>query len=259
MPGRSRSDLRKLLADERVLLNGQSVKIARMPVAPDDVVTIATPQRADAVPPFPIVYVDDDLLVIDKPPGLITSSTPTERRPTALAIARAWAAAERPRAKVGLVHRLDADAAGLLAFSLNNAAHAVLKRQFADHSAGRTYEAFVRPPVTPPAGTIRSRLVEHADGTVHRTRSAAHGQEAVTHYETVATESGLVKLRVALETGRKHQIRSHLSGRGWPIVGDQLYGGEPAARLMLTAVRLELVHPRTRQPVSFDLPTTGVR
>ena len=225
-----------------------------MPIAPDDVVTIASPHKAVIALPFEVVHVDEDLLVIDKPPGLITSSTPNEKRPTALAILRAWAAVERPRAKVGLVHRLDADAGGMLVFSLNNAAHASLKRQFADHSARRTYEAIVNARVIPPAGTIRSRLVEHADGTVHTTRSAAHGQDAVTHYQTLGVEGGRTTLKVTLETGRKHQIRSHLSTRGWPIVGDRLYGGEPNQRLLLTAVRLELVHPRTGQPIVFERP-----
>lgn len=252
-PGQSRSDLRKLLADGRVRVNGEVVKIARMPIAPDDVVQIAEALARPKVAalPFDIVHLDDDLLVINKPAGLITSSVPREKRPTALAIARDWAAREKPRAKVGLVHRLDADASGLLVFSLNNASHATLKAQFYDHSAGRTYVAVVSKAVSPPSGTIRSRLVEHIDGTVHVTKSNNHGQLAITHYETEAN-SGLTRLRITLETGRKHQIRAHLCSRGWPIVGDTLYGGDPAKRLMLAAVKLELAHPQGGQRVTFE-------
>ena len=254
LPGRSRSDLRKLLADGRVRVNGKVNKIARLPIAPDDAVRIGDTKPPAALrPPFPIVHLDDDLLVIDKPTGLISSSTPKENRPTALAIARAWAAVEHPRAKVGLVHRLDADASGLLVFSLNNAAHASLKNQFFDHSAGRAYAAIVPAKINPPTGTIKSRLIEHVDGTVHPTTSA-NGQAAVTHYEVKAYKKPYTLLTVTLETGRKHQIRTHLHSRGWPIVGDRLYSGEPFGRLMLAAVRLQLVHPRTGEAVIFEAP-----
>ena len=110
-PGRSRSDLRKLLADGRVTVNDQVVKVARTPVADDATVAVrgyGVPARTTEPQPtwpFIVVYADDDLLVIDKPAGLMTSSGPRDKRPTALAIARKWAGVERPRAKVGLVHR----------------------------------------------------------------------------------------------------------------------------------------------------------
>jgi RluA family pseudouridine synthase len=254
LPGQSRSDLRRLLADGRVTVNGSVAKIARMCVEPTDAVRVRNDRKPLRRWPFTVVHADDDLLVIDKPAGLITSSTPREKRPTALAIAREWAAIERPRAKVGLVHRLDADASGLLCFSLNNAAHNALKGQFFDHSAGRTYAAVVAKSVTPPVGTIRSLLVEHVDGTVHATKNPQHGRPAITHYQTVAVARPRTLLHVTLETGRKHQIRAHLSGRGWPIVGDRLYDGDPADRLMLAAIRLELAHPTAGGRVVFEAP-----
>lgn len=257
LPGRSRTDLRKLLADGRVTVNGREVKVARTPVGPDDRVEVTPPQTRKAVWPFTVVHVDDDLLVIDKPAGLLTSSVPTETRPTAIALVRQWAAIEKTRAKVGLVHRLDRDASGLLVFSLNNGAHADLKAQFFDHSAGRTYAAAVAGAVQPAEGTIRSRLVEYADGTVHETTSARHGDDAVTHYETVATGGGRTLLRVTLETGRKHQIRAHLSERGWPIIGDVRYGGPAASFLRLRGVRLQLAHPHTGRAMVFELPWPG--
>ena len=253
-PKTSRSDLRRLLAAGRVTVNGRVNKIAKTPVGPDEAIAIRATHKPEPRWPFTIVYADDDLLVIDKPAGLLTSSVPREKRPTALAIALAWATIERPRAKVGLVHRLDADASGVLVFSLNNAAYSALKSQFADHSASRTYVAIVESPVNPPAGTIRSLLAEHADGTVHTTTSTRHGDAAITYYETVATAAGHTHLRVTLETGRKHQIRTHLAGRGWPIIGDRLYGGAPATRLMLAAIRLELSHPCDGVRVTFDAP-----
>jgi 23S rRNA pseudouridine1911/1915/1917 synthase len=234
------------------------VKIAMLRIARDFRVAIRLQTGEEARPPrqwpFDIVHADDDLLVINKPSGLLTSSVPREKRPTALAIAREWAAVHKPRSKVGLVHRLDADASGLLVFSLNNSAHATLKKQFADHAAGRIYLALVAAAVTPKSGTIRSLLVEHVDGTVHVTRNGQHGQSAVTHYETVSKQGQQTLLRVTLETGRKHQIRSHLASRGWPIMGDPLYAGAPASRLMLHGTALRLTHPRTGEPVEFNSP-----
>ena len=162
MPTAKRNTLRDLLASGRVRLNGRVTKVARTPVGADDRVEIVregaqNPTRApQAELGFPIVYEDDDLVVIDKPPGLLTSTVPTERRPTALAILRAYMATHRPRARVGLVHRLDRDASGLLVFSLNNAALASLKRQFAERTAGRVYAAVLAKRMKPPEGTIRS-------------------------------------------------------------------------------------------------------
>jgi 23S rRNA-/tRNA-specific pseudouridylate synthase len=156
---------------------------------------------------------------------------------------REHAARALPRAHVGLVHRLDRDASGLLVFSLSSRAHAALKAQFADRSAGRSYHAIVAAPPKPPRGTIDFSLAEHADGTVHRSTHTKYAQPAVTHYETLAAADRGALLRVTLETGRKHQIRAHLAGIGRPILGDTVYGGPPATRLMLAAVELRLDHP----------------
>lgn len=255
--GASRSTLRQLLSDGRVSVNGRTVKVASTPIGAADRVEI---HRARAEPPpnlgIPIVYEDEHLLIVNKPAGLLSSTVPSEKRPTAIAMVRDYAARVRPEARVGLIHRLDRDASGLMVFGMSQRALASLKKQFADHTAERVYAVIIHGAITPADGTIESRLVEHSDGTVHRTDHPKRGESAITHYRSIAQQNGLTLLRVTLETGRKHQIRAHLADRGFPIVGDSAYAGAPAPRLMLAAIELSLDHPATGKRLHFktDLP-----
>lgn len=256
-PGSSRTALRQLLAAGRVSVNGEIIKVANTPVAAHDRVAIGPAiKQAPAQLPIPIVYEDADILVVNKPAGLLSSTVPTEKRATALAMVRDYAARARPSARVGLIHRLDRDASGLMVFGLSHRALASLKKQFAEHTAERVYAAVISGSIAPPEGTIRTRLVEHRDGTVHRTDHPKRGESAITHYRTIAEKNGLSLLRVTLETGRKHQIRAHFADRDNPILGDTAYGGAPASRLMLAAIELSLDHPATGKRATFitDLP-----
>jgi 23S rRNA pseudouridine1911/1915/1917 synthase len=223
------------------------------------------------------VFEDEDLLVVDKPEGLLTSTVPREPRATLLAMVRDYVGVQGPGTPVGLIHRLDRDASGLLVFTKNRDAFRSLKRQFFDHSVERVYTAVIEGVPNPRAGTIDTRLVERADGTVYSLRRDAEGkgERAVSEYQTLATNGGRSAVRVTLLTGRKHQIRVHLSERGTPIVGDPVYGGEeaapkkgkrarklppppPAPRLMLAATKLSLTHPRTGMRMIFQLPPPKV-
>jgi 23S rRNA pseudouridine1911/1915/1917 synthase len=208
-----------------------------------------------------IVFEDRDVLVVEKPAGLLTSTVPRERRPTLLAAVREYVLAKHPKARLGLIHRLDRDAAGLLVFSKSNLAYQSLKTQFFKHTVTRSYIALVEGKPNPDRGTIRSRLEERADGTVYSTRDPRKGQLAITDFETIKTTGptrpgSVVRsiLRVSLHTGRKHQVRVHLAERGMPIVGDPMYGKPDRAGLHLIAAELAFDDPRTGKRRIFNLP-----
>ena len=256
-PKSSRSTLKRIVLAGRVLVNGKPAKRLSDVIAKSDRVQVVDrprlQEKPDELRPLERVFEDQDILVINKPAGLLTSSGPRDKRPTTLAIVQKYVAEREPKARVGLIHRLDRDASGLLVFSKSNLAYESLKTQFFNHSAERIYHAVVHGSPKPAKGRIESKLVEYADGTVHSTKAPSKGQQAVTEYEVLRVHGKIAELRVRLETGRKHQIRAHLSARGWPIVGDAVYGKEDgAARLMLAAVELSLTHPRTARRMKFS-------
>lgn len=255
-PTAKNQTLKQMVLDGRVTVNGTRAMKLSQPVAEPDVVRVDEGPRARGpkvpIAPLTLVYEDEDLLIIDKPAGLLTSTVPREKRPTALAIVRRYVDATSPKAQVGLIHRLDRDAGGLLVFSKSDLAYQSLKTQFFKHTVERVYEAIVRGSPNPKKGQIDSRLVERADGSVRSTDEHARGERAITDYEVVEQKDGLATVRITLHTGRKHQIRVQLSERGWPIVGDDVYGkGEPGG-LRLRAVRLGFDHPKTGRRVSFE-------
>ena len=260
-PTAKRETLKRMLQAGRVTVNGAKPRSLKVAIATADRVEVSDApaqarRTAEAPPrlPFRIVYEDADVLVVDKPAGLLTSTVPRERRPTLLAAVRAYVLAREPRARVGLIHRLDRDASGLLVFSKNDAAYQSLKSQFFHHTVHRVYLAVTEGVPNPREGRIASRLEERADGTVYSTRDPRKGEQAVMHYEVVEVDGKRALVRVRLETGRKHQIRVHLAQRGTPILGDSVYGKDAAAsRLMLAAVKLSFIHPRTGKEVALEI------
>lgn len=284
-PTASRTTLRRMVAERRVVVGGRPATRFDQPVGGGDGIEVRdrpavvaarhagareSVERAKAVRRdahdagatsrggFTVIHEDADLIVVAKPAGLLTSTVPREPRPTLWTLLREDVATRDPRAKVGLVHRLDRDASGLLVFSKNDAAYDSLKTQFFHHAVERVYHAVVRGHPKPPAGRIESRLVERADGVVYSTKQSGRGDRAVTDYAVVRAVKRLSLVRVTLQTGRKHQIRVHMSQRNWSIVGDPMYGhGEkspPDTGLMLTATRLGFTHPRTGEAVAFEIP-----
>lgn len=263
-PTAKRQTLKRMVEAGRVRVNGQVARKLRQELSADDEVRVderAAPPPRPIIVPFPIVFEDDDLIVIDKPAGLLTSTVPREPRPTAIAHLRQYIKQRQPNARVGVIHRLDRDASGLLVFSKNDAAYRALKGQFFHHTVQRIYIAAVEGIPDPRSGRIDLNLVEHHDGHVYvagqpdQDEPGKRGERAVTDYQTLSDNRARALVQLTLKTGRKHQIRAHLSHRGTPIVGDTMYGAPtPAPRLMLAAVRLEFDHPRTHEPLRFELP-----
>lgn len=266
-PKASNQTLKRMAAAGRVRLGGKALRKLSERIEDGAKIEVSDSpsrpaERENLLAPLTLVHEDEDVLVVHKPAGLLTSTTPREKRPTALALVRRHVGAQparKPR-PVGLIHRLDADASGLLVFSKSDRAYRLLKEQFFRHTVERMYVALVRGRPEPERGRIESRLVEWKDGTVHSTRNPSSGQRAITDYEVVEPCGELWLVRLRLLTGRKHQIRVHLSEKGWAIAGDRVYGGDdPASRMMLAAVGLSFDHPGTGKRMGFEWPAEFAR
>ncbi len=257
-PNAKRQTLREMVGQRRVTINGELAKSLKEAVGESDKVSVGKKRERvrASIEPLKIVHEDQDVLVVIKPPGLLTSTTVRERRATAIGIVRDYLADREPRARAGIVHRLDRDAAGLLVFSKNNQAYQSLKRQLFEHTVVREYLAVVHGKVSPKKGRIESNLVELKDGSVRDTFAPGKGQKAVTEYEVVKQRTKMAVVRVRLQTGRKHQIRAHFAQRKNPVVGDSMYEGpQPSGtRLLLAAEKLGFDHPRSAERMTFEIP-----
>jgi len=200
-----------------------------------------------------IIYEDDSIIVVDKPAGLLTIATATERTKTAYAVLRAYLNNKKRSERLFIVHRLDRDASGLLVFAKTVESKERLQNQFKDHSAGRRYVAVVQGRLAEDSFEIRSYLAENAAYRVYSTPNRKIGKLAVTHVKVLKRNSKTSLVEVRLETGRKHQIRVHLAEHGNPIVGDQTYGTKSPLipRLALHGVQLDFTHPVHGRPLTF--------
>ncbi len=252
-PDSSKTTLRKMLESDRVRVNGAVERNARRSLGPDDSVDVSS--RLDTLDPrIAILYQDDDLVVVDKAEGLLTVADASESRETAEALLNAFYKARPGESRVHVVQRLDRDTSGVLVFARNLDMRNRLQQLFAAHEIDRLYVAIVHGRLPEAAGTFRSFLAEDASLRVRSVANARDGKEAITHYRTVASGEHYSILEVTLETGRRNQIRVHLSEAGHPIVGDVMYGrglADPLGRLALHARDLGFVHPRTKQRMSF--------
>ena len=252
-PGSSVRRLKEWLAAGRIRVNGAVARDGRTPTRPEDAVTLGPPAAPAFPSPLRLVHEDEALLVIEKPPGLLTIATERQRERTVQHLLRDYLAAGRPPRRPFVVHRLDRDTSGLLVFAKSPAAKRHLQAQFAHRTAERVYTAVVEGPVRDDTGTLASRLVQDRG---LRVRSAPAGRPAVTHYRVVARGRDATVLELRLGTGRRHQLRVQLAELGHPIVGDARHGGtrDPIRRLCLHASALGFVHPETRAPLRFRSP-----
>lgn len=263
-PEVSRSRWKQLIEAGRVFLNGAPVLKTNTALAPGDELrcTLPDPAPVGLVPadiPLAVLHEDSDLIVLDKPAGLVVHPAPGHAADTlvnALLHHCADLQGIGGELRPGIVHRLDKDTSGVLVVAKNEPTHAALVAQFAAHSIRKEYLALAWGTPKKPAGTVALPVGRHP---VHRQKMAVteKGRSAVTHYEVLAAGPLASLLRVRIETGRTHQIRVHLAHLGHPVVGDATYGrtrhGLPAelkiSRQMLHAHVLEIVHPRTGRPL----------
>jgi 23S rRNA pseudouridine1911/1915/1917 synthase len=259
-PDASRTTLRQMLQSGRVRVNGEIEKNARRELDAEDAIDVAQKSVQIALPPgLAILHEDDDLLVVLKSHGLLTVATEREKETTAQAYLNQYLKIKGEE-RVHVVHRLDRETSGVLVFAKNFEAREKLKEKFAAHDVDRVYIAIVEGAIDPPSGTIRSNLRERRDLRMESVEAHPDAKPAVTHYRTIQSKGGWSMLEITLETGRKNQIRTHLSEEGHPVVGDRMYGStvNPLGRLGLHAKLLGFDHPGTGKHLVFTAPVPRV-
>ncbi len=263
--GLTRSQAARLIEEGRVCVNGRAAaKSARL--AGGETVTVDIPEVRDTALapqdiPLDVVYEDEDVIVVNKPKGLVVHPAPGHPDGTLVNALlhhcgdslSGIGGEKRP----GIVHRIDRDTSGLIIAAKNDAAHLALSAQLKDHSLSRTYECLVTGSMKQNSGTVDAPI-DRAPGDRKKMAVVSAGRRAVTHWEVIARYSGVTHLRCRLETGRTHQIRVHMAYIGHPILGDTVYGAKkPVPGLTgqcLHATGLRFVHPRTGQVVELHCP-----
>ena len=264
----TRSAAAKAIEEGRVLVSGK-VPSKSLKLTGNETIefTPEEPAPIDAVPqdiPLDVVYEDDDVIVVNKPSGLVVHPAPGHPDGTLVnallyhcgASLSGVGGALRP----GIVHRIDRDTSGLIIAAKNDYAHQFLSAQLADHTLARTYECIVVGNLREDSGTVDAPI---ARDSRDRKRMAVvpGGRRAVTHWTVLARYPGYTHVQCRLETGRTHQIRVHMAYLGHPILGDTVYGAKkPVPGLTgqcLHAVGLQFIHPRTKELISLSCPLPG--
>ncbi len=270
--GMSRERIKALLGEGRIALGGIPAHQASLKPAAGMHFRISIPEviAAEAEPQdiaLTIAYEDDDLIVVDKPAGLVVHPAAGNLDGTLvnalLHHCRGQLSGIGGVARPGIVHRIDKDTSGLLVVAKHDAAHEGLARQFADHSIERAYLAIAAGRPTPLAGTVRGNIARsNADRKKMALVSEGRGKHAVTHYRSLELFEGASLIECRLETGRTHQVRVHLASIGHALLGDPVYGKTPARlrpllaalsfrRQALHAARLGFVHPVSGAPIAL--------
>jgi 23S rRNA pseudouridine1911/1915/1917 synthase len=264
--GLTRSAAQRLIEEGCVTRNGKPGK-KNDKLSPGDEIVYALPEpkEVDIVAkeiPLQIVYEDEDLLVIDKPKGLVVHPAAGHQDDT-LVNGLLYALGDdlsgiNGELRPGIVHRIDKDTSGLLAVAKNDLAHTFLASQLKDHTMARTYEAIVCGSFREDSGTVDAPIGRHPSDRKKMCVTQRNSKHAVTHWEVVRRYRGYTHILCRLETGRTHQIRVHMAHIGHPILGDTVYGHKKPelgqSSQVLHAGQLCFQHPRDGRPVLVFSP-----
>ena len=264
-PELTRSAAARLIKEGRVLVNGRpAAKSLKLSGCETVLVSLPEPEPTAAQPqdiPLDVVYEDEDVIVVNKPKGLVVHPAPGHPDGTLVNALLHHCGGSLSGVggvlRPGIVHRIDRDTSGLIAAAKNDFAHQRLAAQLQDHTLARTYECIVVGNLREDSGTVDAPI-GRCPADRKKMAVVPGGRPAVTHWEVIARYPGFTHVRCRLETGRTHQIRVHMAHIGHPILGDTVYGAKkPVPGLQgqcLHAVGLRFLHPRTGRPVELSCP-----
>ena len=264
--GLSRSAAQKLLESGAVLVNGRAIRKNYTVAAGDQIaVTLPEPEVCDLIAqdlPLDVVYEDADVIVVNKPRGMVVHPAPGHTDGT-LVNALLFHCGDSlsgvgGEKRPGIVHRIDKDTSGLIIAAKNDASHLSLSAQLSDHSMFRVYEAVVCGRLRADSGTVDAPIGRHPTDRKRMAIDRRGGRSAVTHWEVLARYRGYTHIRCRLETGRTHQIRVHMDFIGHPVAGDLVYGRKAPEKGLsgqcLHARELEFTHPRCGERIHLCCP-----
>ena len=266
IPDLTRSGAQKLLERGAVTREGKPVR-KNDRSAPGQVLEVVLPDPEPVAVrpqdiPLDVVYEDGDVIVVNKPVGLVVHPAPGHPDGTLVNALLYHCGASlsgiNGQLRPGIVHRIDRDTSGLIIAAKNDKAHLALAAQLQDHSLARTYEAVAVGSLREDSGTVDAPIGRHPADRKKMAIDRKNGREAVTHWTVLARYPGYTHVECRLETGRTHQIRVHLSSIGHPLLGDTVYGAKKPvpglAGQCLHARRLRFVHPSTGEEMELECP-----
>lgn len=262
----TRSAAVKLIENGSVTVNG-IVPTKNLKVQSGDTIeiTIPEPVAPEALPeniPLDVVYEDNDLLVVNKPRGMVVHPA-TGNYSGTLVNALLYHCGDSLSGingvlRPGIVHRIDKDTSGLLIVAKNDFSHRILAEQIKEHSFTRKYQAIVIGNIKEDEGTVDAPIGRHPTDRKKMTVTSKNARHAITHYCVIGRYKGYTHLELTLETGRTHQIRVHMAYKGHPVAGDPVYGGKNYLKSLngqcLHAYYISFVHPRTKETLTFSAP-----
>ena len=258
MPERKRTAIKQLLKYDQVKVNGNVTSQFDTALEPGTTVEVnfTRPFVTFRNRRMQLVYEDEHIIVANKGYGLLSMGNDKIKEGTAYSILRDYVKDQDPHNKLFIVHRLDQHTSGLMVFAKTMQAKDGLQHNWNNMVRRRQYVCVVEGKLDPAEGTVKSYLAENSKFLVYSTDNPEEGKPAMTHYSTIKSANGYTLTEVELETGRKNQIRVHMSDLGHPIAGDRRYGAKtsPIHRLALHARTLVFIHPITRKLMEFETP-----
>ena len=257
LKGQSRNSVKSILTNHRVSVDGAPISQYNFKLTKGDVVIISkTPIHKKTRSNLPIIFENDEIIVINKPSGLLSIASDKEKGSTAYRMLTDYVQQKDKHNRIYVVHRLDEDTSGVLMVAKSEKLRDALQEKWNDLVSSRGYYAIVDGKLDKKSGTLTSYLKKNAQNMMYSSKKEGDGQYAVTHYKVIEENDKYSFLDVHIDSGRKNQIRVHLGDIGHNVIGDDKYGNpsNPIKRLGLHAYELVLTHPFTNKVMKFKAP-----